>query len=361
MARHDLDSVMRIAMVSTPFVSVPPRTYGGTELVVHELVRGLTHAGHDVTLFATGDSEGPDVRAIFERPVWPPEEWAERMHAAAAAQEIRRGGFDLVHAHTAAFLEHAATVAAPTVYTIHHVREDSLLELYLRHPLVRYVAISRRQAELVPELDCDVVHHGLDPDGYPPGDGAGGYALFLGRLSHCKGPDLAVEAARRAGVELVVAGTYHEERQNPPGWGDEVRRLLDVPGVRPVGSVGGERKRRLLGGAGALVVPIRWEEPFGLVSIEAMLCGTPVIALARGAAPEIVDEGVTGFLVDDVAGMAQALGRVRSLDRDACRRRARERFSARQMIMGHLRAYHRALSERVGRDRLPVEEVHHAT
>src|SRR5215208_5251279 len=151
---------MRIAMVSTPFVSVPPRTYGGTELVVHELVRGLTRAGHDVTLFATGDSEAADVRAVFERPVWPPDEWAERMHAAAAAREIRNGGFDLVH-------EHAASVDAPTVYTIHNVREDSLLALYLRHPLVRYVAISQRQAELVPELDCDVVHHGLDAEAYP--------------------------------------------------------------------------------------------------------------------------------------------------------------------------------------------------
>jgi glycosyltransferase involved in cell wall biosynthesis len=351
---------MRIAMVSTPFVSVPPHTYGGTELVVHELVRGLTRAGHDVTLFAPGDSEGADVRALFERPVWPPDEWAEQMHATAAAQEIRRGGFDLVHAHTAAFLEHAASVDAPTVYTIHHVREEGLLSLYLRHPLVRYVAISDRQAELFPEIDCDVVHHGLDADAYPPGDGAGGHALFLGRLSHCKGPDLAVEAARRAGVELVIAGAYHQERENPPGWGDEVRRLLGRPGVRPVGSVGGERKRRLLGGASALLVPIRWEEPFGLVSIEAMLCGTPVVAFARGAAPEIVDEGVTGFLVHDVAGMAEALGRIRSIDRDACRRRARERFSAPRMVMGHLRSYHRALSDRVALDRVPVEEVRHA-
>jgi glycosyltransferase involved in cell wall biosynthesis len=335
---------MRIALVSTPFVAVPPRGYGGTELVVHELARGLVRAGHDVTLFATGDSEGPDLRWAFERPVWPPDPESELAHCRAAARTIARERFDLVHAHAAPLLASARELGAPVVYTIHHARDERALWLYREHPEVRYVAISRRQAELVPELDCDVVHHGLAPEDHPLGRGDGGYALFLGRLSWCKGPDVAAEAARAAGVDLVVAGKLHEEPDSPPGWQERIRALLAEPGVHEVGPVHGWRKKELVGRARALLAPVRWEEPFGLAAIEAMLCGTPVVAFPNGALLEIVEDGVTGFLVDDAQEMADALASAATLDREACRRRARQRFGAPRMIRDYLRVYHAALA-----------------
>jgi glycosyltransferase involved in cell wall biosynthesis len=333
---------VRVALVSTPFVPVPPKGYGGTELIVHELAKGLTSAGHRVTLFATGDSSGPDLRHFWREPVWPPDPYAELLHAKYAASEIASGRFDVVHAHCAAMLAFASDIGTPMVYTIHHERLESFSRFYQKAPLVRFVAISRRQGELEEGLASDVVHHGLDPDLHPPGKGDGGHALFLGRLSWCKGPDLAVEASRRAGVPLVVAGQHHEDRA-PPGWREEVLLpALASPGVRWVGEANGSPKQRLLGGARALLMPLRWEEPFGLVMIEAMLSGTPVVAFPLGAAPEIVDEGVTGFLVRDVDGMAAALRWVDRLDRRACRRRALARFSSARMVRDYLTVYRRA-------------------
>jgi len=337
---------MRIALVSTPFAAVPPRGYGGTELIVAELSRGLSGAGHDVTLFATGDSEGADVRWVYERPVWPPDPAAELEHCRAVAHAIERGGFDVVHGHAGALLRWERQLDAPLVHTLHHARDERLLALYRRHPRVRYVAISRRQAGLVPELSCSVIHHGLDVGAFPAGAGAGDFALFLGRLSYCKGLDLAVRAAEQAGMELVVAGAVHGEPDDPPRWREEVEALRGRPGVRMVGSVGGSVKLELLCGARALVIPIRWEEPFGLVMIEAMLCGTPVVASRRGAAPEIVEDGITGFLVDDDDGLGPALARAASIDRARCRRRARERFDAARMVEDYLRVYRGAMASR---------------
>ena len=333
---------MRVALVSTPFVSVPPKGYGGTELIVQELVKGLTGAGHSVTLFATGDSSGPDLRYFWQEAVWPPDPYAEMLHARFAASEIAAGRFDLVHAHCPAMLAFAGDIGTPMVYTIHHERLASFSRFYQRVPLVRFIAISRRQSELEEGLACDVVHHGLDPDLFPLGQGDGGHALFLGRLSWCKGPDLAIEAARRAGVPLVVAGKHHEDRA-PPGWREEVLLPgLASPGVRWVGEAHGIAKQRLLGGARALLMPLRWEEPFGLVMIEAMLSGTPVVAFPLGAAPEIVDEGKTGFLVRDLDGMATALRWVDRIDRRACRRRALARFSSGRMVRDYLAVYRKA-------------------
>ena len=336
--------MVRIAMISTPFVAVPPRGYGGTELVVHELVRGLAAAGHQVTLFATGDSAGPDVRYLYPRPVWPPDGEAELRHCAAAARAILRERFDLVHAHVPGMVPFAAELPVPVVYTIHHDRQERLTRLYRRRPQVRFVAISARQAQLEPELRCDVVHHGLDPRQHPLGAGDGGYAAFLGRLSPCKGPDVAVAAAAAAGVPLRLAGLVHAV-DAAPEWEAELERALRRhPAARHVGPVEGEAKMRLLGGARALLMPLRWEEPFGLVMIEAMLCGTPVIAFPRGAAPEVIDEGLTGFLVRDQHEMAGALAQLDGFDRRACQRRARARFAARRMVRDYERVYATAIA-----------------
>ena len=306
--------------------------------MVHELRRGLMAAGHRVTLFATGDSLGPDVRWLFERPVWPPEEQAALRHCGAAARVIARARFDVVHAHVPAMLAFAEGLGAPIVYTLHHARDERLTRCYTRRPRVTYVAISDRQAALEPELACQVVHHGLDPSRHPLGDGRRDDAVFLGRLSPCKGPELAIEAARAAGVPIRLAGEVHAADATP-AWRERLRAMLALPRVEHVGAIAGARKLELLGGARALLMPIRWEEPFGLVMIEAMLCGTPVIAFPRGSAPEIVDEGLTGFLVDGPEEMAAALGKLGGFDRRACRRRAQARFGAERMVREHERVY----------------------
>lgn len=334
---------MRIAMVSTPFVAVPPPAYGGTELVVHALTRALTRAGHEVALFATGDSRGAWPGAPFRTAVWPPDFYAELVHSRFAARAIGRGRFDVVHAHVPAFLAFAPELPAPLVYTLHHTVQPHLSRFYQHTPGVRQVAISERQAALADPPVQAVVHHGLDPDLYPVVGPGGDQAFFLGRLTHVKAPDLAIEAARRAGLPIVVAGKIHAE-ENPRGWDDLLDRALAEPHVRWMGEADLGAKRRNFARSRALLVPLRWEEPFGLVMIEAMLAGCPVIASPRGAAPELVEEGVTGFLADDVRDMAAALGRAAALDRRAIQARARQRFSADRMARGYLAVYRAALS-----------------
>jgi glycosyltransferase involved in cell wall biosynthesis len=338
---------VRIALVSTPFVAVPPPGYGGTELVVHALARALARAGHAVTVFATGDSRLPGVRALFDEAVWPPEPYAELLHARFAAREIASGRFDVVHGHVPALLAFADDLAPPVVYTLHHAHEPALSRLYGRVRNVRLVAISARQASLVSPRPHHVVHHGLDPALYPLCGPGGDAAFLLGRLSWCKGPELAIEAARRAGLRIVVAGRPHADDDGPPRWEESVLR----PALAERHVVWREEadlaaKRRLFASSRALLVPIRWEEPFGLVMIEAGLAGCPVVAFPRGAAPEIVEDGRTGFLVEDVREMASALRRAARLDRREIQARARARFSAERMAERYLAVYRSAIEAR---------------
>ncbi len=337
---------MRIALVSTPFVAVPPPAYGGTELVVHSLAHALERAGHEVVVFATGDSRVPRVRAFFHEAVWPPHPYAELLHCRFAAREIQQGDFDVVHAHCPALLAFAADLKPPLVYTLHHDAQPLLSRYYRCIPGIRFVGISARQAQLSDPPVHDVVHHGLDPELYPMVGPGGEGAFFLGRLARCKAPDLAVEAAARAGVRVTVAGKVHES-DDEPGWPETLSRALSRPHVRWLEGADLAAKRRLFGRSRALLVPLRWEEPFGLVMIEAGLAGCPVIAYPRGAAPEIVEDGVTGFLVRNVREMAAALGRTPQRDRPAIQARARERFSAARMAERYVAVYRSALAERL--------------
>jgi glycosyltransferase involved in cell wall biosynthesis len=181
---------VRIALVSTPFVAVPPSSYGGTELVVHALQRALSRAGHDVTVFATGDSRGPSIRSLFRTAYWPPNPYVELLHCRFAAREIARDSFDVAHVHAPAMVAFADDIPVPLVYTIHHADDPTLARFYSAAPRVRRVAISERQAELLTSPTQHVVHHGLDPDVYPECGAGGDAAFFLGRLDWCKGPEL---------------------------------------------------------------------------------------------------------------------------------------------------------------------------
>jgi glycosyltransferase involved in cell wall biosynthesis len=342
---------MRIAMISTPFLPVPPPRYGGTELVVWELVEGLAEAGHDVVLFTAGPSQvraEVEVRRRFTEPVWPPDPYVEGEHVAWALGEvIADGAFDVVHVHCAAALPLGRFVDVPMVYTLHHDRVEKLTEMYARHPDVQMVAISRRQRELLPELHgVSVVWHGLEPGRYRPGPGQGA-PVFLGRLAREKGVHFALEAAERANTPLIIAGQPHWKDEDY--FRSEVAPRLGRRGqaVRCVGEVGHAEKVPLLGQASALLFPIDWEEPFGLVMIEAMLCGTPVLAFGRGAAREVIQPDVTGWICADVEEMADRLralceGRL-VCDRARCRAAAVERFGRHRMACNYVEVYQRAL------------------
>lgn len=344
---------MRIALVSTPFVPVPPPAYGGTELVVAELARGLEAAGHDVTTFATGDSRAPGLRFAFAKAVWPPEPYAELVHCHHAAAELAAAGaFDLVHAHVPGMAAFADALPCPLVLTMHHAREPALDRLYLGAPGVHYVAISERQAELAAVTTRAVIHHGLDPALYGPAGAGGDTAFFLGRLSWCKGPDLAVAATRRTGMQLLLAGKVHPGDEAPEGWTENVLLpALREPHVQATGVADLAVKRRAFARARALLAPLRWEEPFGLVLVEAGLAGCPVVAFPRGAAPEIVEEGVTGFLVEGVREMTLALRWAQKLDRRRIQARVRERFGAARMVRDHLALYRDVLAGRAAEPR----------
>jgi glycosyltransferase involved in cell wall biosynthesis len=335
---------VRVALVSTPFVAVPPPAYGGTELVVHALAVALERLGHRVTVFATCDSRAPGLRARFAGAVWPPDPYIGLLHARFSAAEIAEGGFDVVHAHLPGFVAFAGDVGAPVVYTIHHAPDPALQRFYEAAPAVLRVAISARQAALARPAADEVVHHGLEPEMYPDCGSGGDAAFFLGRLAWCKAPDVAIEAARRAEMPIVVAGRTHADG-GPPGWEAQVLGpALRVPGVTWIPGADLATKRRLFATSRALLVPLRWEEPFGLVMIEALLAGCPVIADPMGAAPEIVVHGEDGFLVSGPDEMADALRRASSLDRRAIQARARARFSAARMAGQYVGVYRRAVA-----------------
>lgn len=337
---------MRIAVISTPFVRVPPNGYGGTELFCYELVEGLHDRGHDVTLFATHDSTvSCRKRALYHRPVWPPSAADELNHVAWALLEVARSSYDVVHLNSPLGIPLTSFVRIPAVYTLHSHREEPTSRIFAIHPDLHYVAISRRQLELEVALpQATVIHHGLSLSRYSPSFRDEGYLLHLGRYCADKGTHIAIDAAILAGLPIKLAGRTHPA--DVDYFEEHVAPRLALPNVSELGEAGPERKIRLLQGARSLVIPLQWEEPFGLVAIEAMLVGTPVIGFPRGSFPEIIDEGVTGFLapdgdVESIARIARQLG---SFDRRACAERARARFNAGRMVSSYEALYGQAIT-----------------
>jgi glycosyltransferase involved in cell wall biosynthesis len=330
---------LRVALISTPFLPVPPRGYGGTELIVAELALALAARGAEVVVYATGDSEldGVEVRSNFPSARWPPDRDFERIHALWSLRDAARDprGFDVVHVNTPSAVESARAAPFPILCTLHHDYVPELTELYRGRPHVRLVAISHAQARREPAGCCAVIHHGLDPSRYHPMPDQG-YLLFLGRYDREKGAAGAIEVAARAGLPLVMAGEPHQRDY----FEDRVRPLLRRHGVLEVGPVGGASKATLLARARAVLFPIEWEEPFGLVMIEAMLSGVPVLANARGSVPEIIEDGVTGVLCDDPSEMVSAARVAEKLfDRERIRRLALTRWTSARMADDYLRLY----------------------
>jgi glycosyltransferase involved in cell wall biosynthesis len=336
---------MRVALIAPPWLPVPPPAYGGIESMLDQLARGLREAGHDILLCATRDSTCPVPRTgVLPRAdplrlgVAVPE-LRHVVHAYAAARDC-----DLVHDHTMCGPLYAAWQGVPTLTTNHGPFDHDLGDIYRAvSARVPVIAISHAQAARARGVRlAGVIHHGVDPADFPFGTGDGGHLLFLGRMAPEKGAERAARAARRAGLPLLLAGRLREPLERTY-FEDRVRPLLGG-GVEYIGEVGGQRKLDVLAGARALVNPIRWPEPFGLVMIEALACGTPVLAFREGAAPEIVEHGVTGFLSGTVEELAGQLGRIDELDRRACRAAVEGHFSSRRMVAEHLALYERHLA-----------------
>jgi glycosyltransferase involved in cell wall biosynthesis len=333
---------MRIAVIAPPWYRVPPSGYGGIEWVVALLADGLTDRGHEVTLFAPPGSE-TEAELVPPLAEVPPQEvigdpWYEAAHAVSAYD--RADEFDLLHDHTGPVGASIGAMSdAPTAHTLHGPFTDQTTMLYRR--IARrhwFVAISRHQQSMGPfNLRWGgVVYNGIAMDRYPFREDKDDYLLFLGRADEEKAPHLAIEAARRAGRRLVMCATTKNERERNY-WADKVEPLLgDDVEVR--GECDQEQKTQLLAGASALLFPIQWAEPFGLVMTEAMACGTPVVAWRNGSVPEVVADGQTGFIVESVDEMAEAVGRAGDLDPRVLRSRVEERFSAEAMVSGYERA-----------------------
>jgi len=335
---------MRVALVSPLHESVPPRLYGGTERVVAYLADELARLGHEVTLYATGDSQ---TRAEL-RPMAPcglrldpechdPGAHHVAMVARVAAEAAR---YDVVHFHTDYVHFPAVRASGMRALTTLHGRLDlpDLQPLYHEFDDMALVSISDAQREPLAFAHwIGTVHHGLPAHSLEPGDGAGGYLAFLGRVSPEKGLDRAIRIAQRAGMTLRVAAKV--DRADQEYYEAVIKPMLSQPGVEFVGEIRQNEKASFLGAAAALLFPIGWPEPFGLVQIEAMACGTPVIAYRHGSVPEVIESGVTGAIVTGEDAAVEAIPRVTALDRGRIRRRFEERFSAERMARDYVALY----------------------
>ena len=338
---------MRIGLIAPPWIPVPPPSYGGTEVVVDNLARGLTALGHDVRLFTVGDSTCPVTRLhYFAHPAEPMNETsAEVTHLVAAYPAL--ADVDVIHDHTLAGpLLASVHPPGPALVVTHHGA--------FTPDLRRVFSVSARRAAVVAISACQagaagdvpiaaVIHHGIDTDVYRQGPG-GGDLLFIGRMSPDKGADRALRVAHRAGRRLVIV-TKMRTADERAYFDDQVRPLLcrsDELLVEPALA----DRLELLRQAQALLNPIAWPEPFGLVMAEALACGTPVLAFPNGAAPEIVEDGRTGYLCPDEDAMLEALRDVPDLDRRLCRLAAERRFSMQRMAADHELLYRRLLAAR---------------
>jgi glycosyltransferase involved in cell wall biosynthesis len=354
------DRPLRIAMLAPPWIPVPAPAYGGIEEVVRLLCDGLTADGHAVTLFAPPGSDSPaEVVTVLEEP-HPDEIQLARIEADHVARAFgaidvaREQGepYDVVHDHVGhTALAMADRLATPLVHTLHGPFDEDACRFYAEHGHKgRIVAISRSQCDdAPPEMGgASVVHNPIDVAEWPYDAEKDDFLLWIGRMSPDKGPHRAITAAREAGAPLVLAGPVQPGQE--AFFAEEVEPHVGRDGIEYVGEAGAERKRELYGKARALLMPIRWPEPFGLVMVEALACGTPVIAFAEGSAPEVVQDGETGFIAEDEHAMAAAVGRLDEIDPAACRRACEERFGVPAVVKGYVEVYREAMTHSAGRD-----------
>lgn len=337
---------LKIAHVAPVATSIPPPKSGSVQTMTSLLTEGLVAAGHDVTLFAPGDSKtSARLHATFPTGYWHDETmWPWEMYELfnfTAAME-RAAEFDIIHYEAGYYplsLGFTRLCATPVSQTIHHAPSPSEVALWQRYPEAPFIAISREQARLLSGLNvAAVVPHGIDTERFTFSPSPDDYLLFLGRFTPGKGPLQAIELAKKMGMKLLLAAAKEQYYR------ESLEALVDGTNVVYVGEVDFDTKVKLYGGARALLYPVQAGEPFGLVLVEAMACGTPVAALDRGAVAEIVDDGVTGAAFADMDAMARGLERVMALDRARVRARAVERFGVLPMVNGYVNAFRRIIN-----------------
>lgn len=344
---------MRIAHIAPLYESVPPKFYGGTERIICYLVDALVGMGHDVTLFSSGDAKTrARLAAVRDQALWLDPHPLKSPVAAhySMLDEVRRhaGEFDILHFHLSHFMHFPFFEHMPErTVTTPHGRLDyrDLKGAYRRWPSFPMVSISHSQRQPLGEANwVGTVHHGLPLELYRPpreADPDAGYLAFLGRLSRDKRPDRAIEIARRSGMKLKIAAKIGDDDR--AYFHETVEPLIDGRQIEYLGEIGESRKQAFLGNAAALLFPIDWPEPFGLVAIEAMACGTPVIAWDNGAMPEVVDDGVTGFVVDTIDAAVAAVASLGELDRNEVRSIFERRFSVSRMANDYVKIYVRLI------------------
>ena len=339
---------MKIAQIAPLIESVPPRLYGGTERIVSYLTDELVRLGHDVTLFASGDSISSAVlapcctRALRLDPAMPD----VIPHCMLMIDKVRERAeeFDLLHFHIDLFhFPLFRSLASRTLTTLHGRQDLGDLEtFYSRFSEMPLVSISDDQRKPLPHAKfMKTIHHGIPADLHRPSFEKGKYLAFLGRISPEKRPDRAIRIARAAGIPLKIAAKV--DRVDEEYFRSEILPLIDGPGVEFIGEINERDKTKFLGEAAALLFPVDWPEPFGLVMIEAMACGTPVLAFRRGSIPEIIEDGVTGKAVDSEQEAVAALRAILSYDRRAVRQRFDERFTASRMATDYVSTYRQLL------------------
>jgi len=343
---------VRIAQVAPLYESVPPKCYGGTERVVSYLTEELVRQGHDVTLFASGDSvTTARLVAPCHRSLRLDKSCVDHLsyHVIEIENVFRDSSrFDIIHFHHDYLHFSLARRERTSVVTTLHGRLDmpDLVSLFREFSEMPVVSISDAQREPLPRLNWQgTVYHGLPANLYSFQEEPGKYLAFLGRICPEKRVDTAIEIAKRTGMELKIAAKVDKVDQEY--FADIIRPLLEHPLIEYVGEIGEAEKDAFLGNAYALLFSIDWPEPFGLVMIEAMACGTPIIARRRGSVPEVMEDGVTGFICDTVEEAVRAVQEVASLSRKECRRAFEKRFTVTQMAQGYLAIYERLLGRPV--------------
>ncbi|HLI05004.1 MAG TPA: glycosyltransferase family 4 protein [Ktedonobacteraceae bacterium] len=362
---------MKIAQIAPPWLTIPPKNYGGTEAVIDNLVEQQVAQGHDVTLFAPGDAKtSAKLVSFFPRSlVKEGVGWTRHLkafyHLQKALEQVREGNFDIVHTHLSSgadlyIFPLTASLSIPHITTLHsHFPFDRTpddkagdadryyMDWAASVPLVA-ISESARKQEKLPLNFVGVVHNGIDVDQYRARrTKRGDFWVWLGRFVPEKGPHLAIEAAKKADVSLVLAGTIDRHVKSALSYFQEqIKPQIDNEQIKYVGPVNMRQKVRLLSSAYGFLNPIRWEEPFGMVMIEAMACGCPVISFDRGAVPEIVENGKNGFLVHNVAEMIEHIGRIDEIDRDGLRPYVEQNFSAQAMAEKYVKLYEKVIKRK---------------
>jgi glycosyltransferase involved in cell wall biosynthesis len=340
---------MKVALIAPPFIAVPPKKYGGTELFIAELAQGLQRQGVDVVVYTNGEAtvDAP-IRWLYPEGQWPLKYEAEASlkglnHFAWAIKEAAAEA-DLIHVNSAPGLSFTHFIDVPAVHTVHHAFDESLVDFYKRYPNVSYVTISDFQREKLSMPHMRTIHHGIDPSLYTVPEGKREYLSFLGRIAPPKGTHLAIEIARKSGIPLKIAGEV--QPINKQYWETMVKPYVDGKFIEYVGEVGMQDKVELLSKSLAMLFPVQWDEPFGLVMIEAMACGTPVLAMPGGSVAEVVKEGVSGNVRKTAAELAEC---ARNLDIPAAivRGYMEKFFSVKRMTRDYIALYSEILRDGV--------------